>query len=148
MYIFVDAITQLAGEGRLTLQVPEQDISFGYVMPTERTEVPDDWFETLRHGYKIKNPPTEFAHPEFSTSMRRCFGKEQGFLHLTRKGFEANKEAIKEAWLNGGRYGVPTNQPWEDFERYAEFHFANVDISTERYRQSKIASLNKALTSL
>jgi len=142
MQIFVGSITQLSGEGRLTLQVPECCTTNLTPLPT--MEVPDDWFESLKQSYKIKNPPTEFNTPSESFSMRRCFGKEQGYLHLTRKGFEANKEAIKQAWLNGGRYGHATNRPWEDFERYAEFHFTNVELSTQRYRQSKLATLTNA----
>ena len=111
MRIFKDAITTLAAEGRRTLQVPDLVIAIPPVRleEVEYEEVPDEWFTRLKRDVP-------------------CAGKENGFLYLSRKGYEANKERLKEAFLKA-QYKRGT---WEQFEKDAEDHFAKVETARQR----------------
>jgi hypothetical protein len=72
MKLFRGAITALAAEGRITLQVPE--LIIGLVKPVDYEEYPDAWFERR---------------------SSRGVPAKTGFLFLTRDGWAANREAIK-----------------------------------------------------
>ena len=57
-----------------------------------------------------------------------CVGKENGFLYLSRKGWAVNKERVKEAF---SRTPYPRGT-WEQFEKYAEDHFAKLEAGRQR----------------
>jgi hypothetical protein len=101
MRIPTDSITVLAGQGRITLQVPE-----GWVgTAPDLTDYPDEWFCRLRNA---RVP---------------AVGRESGFLFLTRAGFEANKPVIRAAFEAAPpRSGAD----WAAFEAHAARHFENI----------------------
>jgi hypothetical protein len=121
--------------------VMEGDIS----LRREEHEDPEDWFQYLKHGYKIKDMPEEFRnyfHRSDHYSMRKCFGKEHGFQFLTRKGFEANEDILRSAWQQATAHFNPEyGRDWGFVKRYAEFFFQQVDIATERYRQKQLEKM-------
>ena len=134
MRLTTDSITSQAARGRCCLQVPEYCIVLGTNAEPEPTqEYPDDWFVRLKHGRPV------------------VAGERTGFLHLTRKGFEANKEALRHAFEE--KVGDGTNYPqgkntWEDFERLAEEDFANREKVLRKLKvnlEKKLASINNLL---
>lgn len=133
MRLFAGTITQLASEGRLTLQVPELAIVVsGSSLPIPGIEeYPDDWFCHLR-DYVL------------------CTGRERGFLYLTRKGYEANENALRIAFEDAIANGLDrTNgEGWPAFERHAQEHFTRVESRTTREilkHQRKISQLEEQL---
>jgi hypothetical protein len=100
----------LLKEGQPTLQIPTISLSIpGYPQTTEAETVyehPDDWFCILKNE-------------------RLAVGKEQGFLFWTRKGFLANKEAIKNNFST-------TRCSWEYFEAKAEEFFDKIEKNIEK----------------
>lgn len=118
MWISKGAITALASRSHLTLQVPTESIG----EPTPETEeAPDSWFVDLKDDRPVTN------------------NRESGFLFLSRKGWEANKEAIRLAYIGS----CPGND-WEDMEDHAAEHFAMIERKTQRYLQllrEKIATI-------
>ena len=135
MLLCENAITSLASEGYISLQIPHLDIVINdnkaLAVPSSESrnavELPDEWFVWLK------------------VSKQPAVGKEQGYLYLTKIGWEANKEKIKSAFLK-----LPERErvgSWEDFERYAEKHFMEVQkaIKTKITRlQNKIKQLKEA----
>jgi hypothetical protein len=120
MLIFKNGITLLASEGRLTLQVP--DMAYG-CSSLEGEEVPNDWIMQIRGGQHIP-----------------CVGKEQGFLFLTRKGWEANKDKIKAAFeASKDKRGT-----WQEFEAMAEKHFIQVQKKLNSLIQRLEAKVKEA----
>jgi len=103
MKIWDDWITCLRGDGYLTLQVPE--ICLGG--PSITIDVPDSWFWYLKAG-------------------RPAVGREQGFLHISPEGFQANKKALAAAYLGS----LPNDQQGlesaETFYAWADAHYAEV----------------------
>lgn len=105
----------LVAEGRLTLQVPDT-----YVCLTkadrdafdaeEIVEYPDDYFMYVTGSYK----------------PLPCVGKQQGFLYFTQKGYDALKDELRDAFTSSRSRG----QTWQDFEAYAEKHFADLEAAT------------------
>ena len=138
MKILKDAITSLAGEGRITLQVPVYDIMVedgraiahtAYDLEEERVaDVPDEWFITLR-----SNSP--------------AVGKESGYTFLSRAGWEANKDEIKKAFESNAH----PRGTWSDFEKYAEHQFTTVKKNANRRIKlllSKVDQLKEAKKNL
>jgi len=122
MRIPTSSITTLAGEGRITLQVPACWIGTA----PELTDYPDEWFCQLR-GARVP-----------------AVGRETGFLFLTRAGFEANKAAIRAAFeaANTRRSG----EGWAAFEAHAAQHFANIAAATAKEiakHEMKLAGLRR-----
>ncbi len=110
MKILKDAITSLASEGRMTLQIPQVDLNpRGFESSIK--EVPDEWVVALKDG----------SYP--------AVGREQGYLYLTRAGWFANRDDIKDAF-EGARFS--RGNTWEDFEEYARKHFQKVEHNTMR----------------
>lgn len=109
------AITSLAERGKCSLQVPDL-----YFHEESLVEYPDEWFVQLK----------------YDGGLRPVVGREQGCLHLSRIGYEANKDAIKNAFLRSG----PVD--WSDFERHAEMHFRTLRTTTEKL----VARLTKQLS--
>ena len=106
MIVMVGAITGLASEGYLTLQVQECCIGG---TPNTLT-LPDSWFCYIRAD---KSP---------------CIGRQTGFLYLTEKGYLANKNHIKAAFLKALASGIARRgaTSWQDFENHAAWHFSEV----------------------
>jgi len=126
-------ITSLASQGYLSLQVPQYDI----IIKEERAfaqslidaegaeEHPDDWFVWLKNH-------------------RPVVGRESGFLFLTKKGWKANKEKIKEAF----QASKMKRGTWQEFEQHAEYHLTEVEEKTKKYinfLKKKIDTLNEFL---
>ncbi len=108
MKILKDSITSLASEGRMTLQIPQYDFVYSDVIVEE---VPDEWIVNLRDN------------------LYPAVGKEQGYLFLTRAGWFANQDRIKDAFENAE---FNRGNTWEDFEEYAKKHFQKVEHNTVR----------------
>jgi len=128
MKILKGSITTLMSEGYMTLQVPTIALSLDGIK-AEMAEAPDDWFM-------------------FVTRERLAVGREQGFLHLSPKGYRANLDAIKAAWeacpLDRRRSGRYTSGrewdgnakgwqvvSWAAFQAEAEMFFAVIQKGTE-----------------
>ena len=95
MNVIDQAITALASEGRLTLQIPELAIG-----PYSVSEASNDWFVRASYGC-----PT--------------VGRERGFLFLSRKGWAINKPKIKAAFESS----KDQRGTWDEFEQFAtDFH--------------------------
>lgn len=130
MKILKGAITSLAEEGRISLQIPQYDIWIGKnldeVGQSETEEVPDNWIVSLR------------------TNKSPALGKEHGYYHLTEEGWKANKDKIEEAYLKAKF----KRGNWFDFEAYAINHFKKVkEASLKRlaYLEMKIEQVKKCL---
>ena len=108
MKILKDSITSLASEGRMTLQIPQYDLGSSDAI---EEEVPDEWVVTL----------TQYSYP--------AVGKECGYLFLTRAGWLANQDKMKDAFEDAKFHRGNT---WEDFEAHAKKHFQKVEDSTMR----------------
>jgi len=124
MKILKDSITCLAGEGRLTLQVPMFDLGG----KPKYEEVPDEWFIYLNHD-RIPTTP------------------RYGYLYLTKIGFEENKEKLKDAFLKAPH----KRGTWEEFETAADNHFNKILTSIDKkinYHQKKATELKIAKKSL
>jgi hypothetical protein len=109
------SITVLASEGRLTLQVPEWSIGDD----SELVEYPDRWFVRL-HG------------------RRPCVGRESGYLFLSREGWKANREILKQA------FSTVRGAEWSDFEQHAEKHFQEVQATADKLVAKLTRQLDEA----
>ena len=124
MKILKDSITSLASEGRMTLQIPQYDLGSSDAIVEE---VPDEWIVTLTH----------FLYP--------AVGREHGYLFLTRAGWFANQDKIKDAFEDAKFHRGNT---WEDFEAYAKKHFQKVEHNTMhriRLFEGKVKELKETL---
>jgi len=134
MRIIKDTITMLASQGHVTLQVPDGWIGGTPVME----EVPDEWLMRV----KVE-----------SEAHRPCVGKEQGFLFLTRAGWEANKDRIKAAFDAHNEkvardYPTHPRKTWADFEAHVDKHFDDMRRLIERKirnLKAKVAELESAV---
>jgi hypothetical protein len=123
----MSAITCLASEGRITLQIPQFSINLsGKPLPVE-PHIPDDWMSRLNGNTPAPN----------------------GFSYLSRKGWKANRTAIIAAFVVGVQRRDPTGG-WTQakseaaWDNHAKEHFANVDASV----QKAVASLQKKIATL
>lgn len=126
MKILTGAITTLASEGRITLQVPQYAIDSD--QQAEYEDCPDEWFVFLK-------------------GSRPAIGRESGFLHLTRAGFESNESAIRNAFVaavaNGHDRGPGCNT-WSDFTKHAEEEFARREAVLATFIANLQSKLNQA----
>ncbi len=105
-----DSIITLAQEGRMTLQVP----TCWYGEPAPKlVDYPDDWFIHITGG-------------------RPALGREKGFLHLTRAGWEANKEDIRKAYEGSG----DPEGSWQEFEKFVEVEFVERKKALQKHRDN------------
>lgn len=114
MKIVKDSITVLAGEGWLTLQVPSLALRWPGEPDVEYEDAPDEWFVEVRIGSSSKH--------------ELCVGKERGFPHLSRKGWEANKGKLAAAFA-GASFKRGT---WADFEKHADEFFSELEETRQR----------------
>jgi len=133
MLVNKSALTQLASEGRYTLQVPQYCI---HVNPDgqavcdvsqhpDAIEIPDDYIMTCkRQGSK----------------MRLCTGRESGFWFLSPKGYEALKNDLREAYearvQQWNEEGIAHTGSWEQFEAVAKTFFKEVKEATLKHRDN------------
>ena len=122
------AITRLASEGRITLQIPE--INLGNVTEDMFSDFPDNWFTRLK-----------------SSKLPVIGKKEWGYLFLSESGWKINKKDIKKAFENAAfKRGT-----WGDFELHAEQHFLDVKIALDKridYFEKKVKEAQKVKKSL
>lgn len=122
------AITTLASQGYIKLQVPEfsleivgtgkkskHGITYNTVLMREThygptVDYPDEWFIFLKVGSGGKRIPVE--------PHSRC----DRFLFLSEEGWRKNKDAIKAAFKGAIARGKARGS-WEEFEARAEEHF-------------------------
>jgi hypothetical protein len=116
MLIIKGAITHLASRGYITTQVP--NIALGNPQPDDE-ECPDEWFVLLHEG-------------------RPAIGKEYGIWHLTRIGWEANKDKIKQAFEEALAEGLDRTggRGWEVFVEQVEEEFVQRKKKFEHYKKS------------
>lgn len=110
MRLSKDAILSSAKQGYLSLQVPDIYIGFD----TDLADFPDDWFCYLKEAF----------------SGRPAIGKEEGFLYLSRKGYEVNREAMKES------FSLERGHDWVAFEAYVAEHFAKIERFVEKRKKT------------
>jgi hypothetical protein len=103
---------QLPKQKKITLQIPSIEITKSGIVNVSFSDYPEDWFCNFKDG-------------------ALAAGKEQGFVFWSEKGWEENKEKIKEAFENSTVIRNP-HLDWSDFEKYAKDHFKNVRRKTER----------------
>jgi len=126
MKILKEAITCLAREGRPTLQIPQHDIWFSKEPPPDAErfeEIPDEWVISLRNGIPV-------------------VGKQEGYLFLTREGWNANKDNIEKAFNSAG---INKRGSWEDFQVHAETHFNLITEATLKRINSHISKIKQLL---
>ena len=117
MKIPKDSLTCHPSNGKLTLQIPTYYVG----SPPDFEELPDNWFISLKND-------------------RPTTGRELGYTFLTREGYEANKDKIKDAFMScQHRRGT-----WEVFEMEVEEHFEKVKVQTKK----RIAFLHKKIHQL
>jgi len=132
MKILKGAITSLAEEGYITLQIPVYDVWVDQQAPqrSETEDIPDDWIIYLKGGQR-----------------RPIIGKEKGFLFLSKTGWDANWKKIREAFLNCEH----PRGTWADFEDHVEIHFQEVIKSTKKkitYEENRLEELKEVLNKL
>lgn len=138
MKIYKDSLTQLASEGYLTLQVPSSILSLEPNTKIETEECPDEWFDmTKLSGYK----------------RVRCLpGHKCQYLFLSRKGYETNKDRLKEVFekaiTNPKGMDRTNGRGWIAFEEAAEKHFMELEQNTEKHYQSMKQKALKTLLEL
>ena len=88
--------------------------------------IPESWVEYLA--------VCNFAPYGF----RRILGKEQGFLHLSKKGYEDNLEEIKD-FCNTEN----PNIPFSDIDIAMQKFFKDVDRYSARHKAKQMAKLQK-----
>ncbi len=124
MKILKNSIIYLASCGYRTTQIPQYDFDLSGNYSSAYEEIPDDWVMTI-YG---------------KTCSRLALGRERGFWHLSRKGFEANKELIQKAFEDS-----PMKRgTWEQFLEESEIFWEKIEKGTERYK----STLRKKLESI
>lgn len=106
----------------MTVQVPE--CAIGSPVP-EEIDAPDDWF-IRTDGWELK---------------------PKGFLHLSRAGFEANRDALRtafEKYIHDEPHGRAGDKTWADFENEIEHFFVGI----ENRKLKKIALMERKIAAL
>lgn len=126
------ALTSLLREGRLTLQIPQVVIDAG-AEPTPKEDllekIPAKWVCQLKSD---KTP---------------CIGRQQGFLYLTKMGWEHNKEALFEAFVEGypKRHGDHLGEIdlRDMLERHVEQHFEAIEMQKNKQIDKRIQEIRE-----
>jgi hypothetical protein len=121
----------LPRERRITLQIPDLIIDQNICKKADLSKYPKEWFCYLKDDALVA-------------------GKEQGFLFWSKKGWEANKEKIKEEFNNSTIIRNP-HLNWSDFEKHANKHFKMVEDKTKKKMKrmlKKADQLKKELNDL
>jgi|WetSurSiteA1Bulk_404760.scaffolds.fasta_scaffold00038_69 hypothetical protein len=123
----------LVKEGRLTLQIPQFYLGFRPLPTTTWIDFPDNWF------CFVKN------------SNRLSLGKEGGFLYWSRIGYEANKEKIISAYINGVKskgVNLPDADLEAQFANYAKHKYSRLRNGTKKEIQKCQDRINEAIAAL
>lgn len=113
MQTYKSIIITHASAGRLTLQVPE------FILGTPNDPLinyPDDYFIYLNGD-------------------KPCYGKQEGCLYLSEKGYNYFKSDLQQAFINH------RGHTWQDFENHAQDHFKKVKLAHKKL----ITKLQKSL---
>lgn len=156
MEILKDAHLTMVKEGRVTLQVPEWEIvpnkpagtMLAQGVTNNGVSYPDDYFmHTKIIGYNRK----------VGCRQRAAVGREEGFLHMTRTGYNYFKAELKANWSQ------MRGSTWQDFDDAAEQFFkvtldecqkhlirlqAEVQIKNTPYNQKRLQQMQDAIRNL
>ena len=117
----------LIDRGYLTLQIADEQITIAKDRITKtKTIAPDDFPK---------------GHAAYLHNNRFALGREKGFLHWTRLGYESNKDIIKQKWESQGK-------DWDEFEKFAEHFFHHLNKANKKYKkdlQQKIECLQRMM---
>ena len=106
-----DAVTTLASQGYMTLQVPQMSISFsGAPAPVESVD-DEHIIEVKGYGYSHK--------------QRIVAGREYGFSYLSRKGFNHYFNDLKAVFR-------PSRGTWQDFVDNAHKTLDEIEAETRK----------------
>lgn len=119
MFISKSSITQLAGGGYLTVQIPTLYLYTTpgpHPQPTDMITIPDDYVCW------------------FSSNGLPSVKSGKGFLFLTRKGFNAFYEELKVAFEMAFNNGIDRTNGvgWQAFVDAADDYFAELDTKKKR----------------
>lgn len=121
MRLFTGYLEHLRSRGKYSLQVGE--VALGSPVPAT-VEAPDEWFERLKVCSGLRRG---------TAGQRRPFGREQGFLFLSRAGYEANREQLREIVERYNAEWPGEGFTWQAFNAVAMAHFDMVDECTRRH---------------
>ena len=122
-------ILNYAGARKSTLQVPT--LSLCSPPETDLIDIDPEWFMEVR-------------------GKRNVFGREQGYLYLSRKGLEHFKPQLKEAFEN--KINVhPCNLEWvehltwENWLEKAEQELQEIEKNTKKYADKMMTKARKIM---
>jgi hypothetical protein len=113
--------------GYITLQISDievVEVDGQLVAKEDRSTLPKDWYFVLHNGYMP------------------CVGKEKGFTHWTRNGWELNKDKIKELYEQAIAGEWNRGETWADFEEYVEKFFAAVKKNIAKKKKALKAQIS------
>lgn len=119
--ICLSKIVCLAAEGRCTLQVPQLWL-----------DLQDD------ASFLSKGEQPLLVDSDCFVNLNDCLPSKNGFLYLTRKGFEKFRDELEKA------FSTQRGFTWNDFCEHAENHFKKVDAKIKK----KIKRLETELQTL
>ena len=127
--ISLSGITCLVREGRITLQIPQF-----YIIETEEDAI------------KVEEEKKKYPKEYFCTISSNRVPSKNGFLYLTRAGYNFFKEDLKKAFEQALLEGKDRTEGrgWDLFEEEAEKHFQQV----EKMVRGRISSLEKQVENL
>lgn len=140
MKLPADCLISLAARGYMSIQVPEYDLDItaenGHAVGvtshvSDRADVveyPDNWFIRVANSGSI------------------AVGKQSGHLHLSRRGWEANRDTLRLVFTAACGNGLDRTggEGFPAFVRYAEKFFADIEKKTDR----RIQKLSRELDEL
>lgn len=131
--------------GKFDFQVPEFEIIISE-QPTQQ-ELNDPDFNEL---VELEEDEYSFLKPAGIDKERLCFGQEEGFAHLNRKGYERFKEELKDRFFqakeeNGGRFRLYEPRTREEFDRKVYEWFDDIDENTRREQEKRRRKANQLL---
>lgn len=127
MKLSYETLTSGAKCGYLSIHIPS--LCVGGNPPNHiEVDMPDEWFMFVNAG------PVPVV------------GKQEGFLYLTRKGYEDNKDRLRTAFelAIASGFDRTDGRGWVAFEEYVENHFTKLAKAIEKKRKY----LNKLLVDL
>jgi hypothetical protein len=130
--IFEDTIGSLVRQGYRTLQVPVMALTFAPADEPLTEEHPDEYFIHT-------NPLGDYR-------SRLAVGREQGFLFLSRRGFEHFRETLRECFEEGrGRMQERGHdiETFEQFEQWADEWFHDLLQNTINHFDHQCALANR-----
>jgi hypothetical protein len=123
-----DRLFSLIDEGRITTQIATHIIGREPKPDSEETiTIPEDYLMTV--SYK----------------GARLLPSKTGFLHFSRKGWNALKDEIKTRYEHAIANGMDRGKTWVDFESETEAYYNKIAKSVEKEKDSllkKIELLN------